>query len=363
MRKWEQDKKVRGLGLMTLPSGVRTWYLRFRDNHGKQRHQALGRADTVNRTFAREQALKILGDLARGIHQVQGSATVADLVDLMEKRHYPNLRRASVTAYRCYWKNDVLPVLGQHKVSKIQRSEIIELLTAIKGAKRNRILQMLRSAFNQAEMWELRPDGSNPCKRIKPQPEKLRVRYLTQDELARLLDACEKFAVTPLRWRFTQLIKLLLHTGARRDEIRAAKWDWYKPETATLVIPSESHKTGGDGRQRTIHLSLPAVEALEELRNQATSVWIIAGQDDGPLVGVGKMWRQLLQRAGIHNLRIHDLRHSYASFAADARLTLLQVGGLLGHASPTTTARYVHLFDKTSASAAAKVSTRIKNPR
>ena len=345
---------------MTLPSGVRTWYLRFRDNHGKQRHQSLGRADTVNRSFARDQALKILGDVARGVYQIESTTTIAGLAQMMERRHYPSLRRASVTAYRCYWKNDVLPVLGQRSVAKIQRAEIIDLLLSHKGAKSNRILQMLKSAFNQAELWGLRPDNSNPCRRIKPNAEKMRIRYLTEEELARLLQACETFSTTPLRWRFVQFVRLLLFTGARRDEFRAARWEWFKPQSATLVIPSDNHKTGSDGRERTIFLSPPALAVLKELRSRSSSPWIIAGQDDGPLVGVAKMWRQLLQQAGITNLRIHDLRHSYASFGVDAGLSLPQIGGLLGHASPTTTARYAHLIDRTGASAAAKVAAVIK---
>ena len=349
--------------MLTTGNGVSTWYLRFRDKTGRQINKSLGRTDRINRSLARDQALKILSDVARGIYQMESTATIAELAQLMERRHYPSLRQASRTAYRCYWKNDVLPVLGRRPVAKIQRAEIIDLLLSHKGAKSNRILQMLKSAFNQAELWGLRPDNSNPCRKIKPQAEKLRIRYLTQDELAKLLKACKTFGATPLRWRFTQLVKLLLYTGARRDEIRAAKWEWYQPTSATLVIPSDNHKTGSDGHERTIYLSPPAVEVLAELRKQPIhSPWIIAGQEDGPLVGVAKMWRQLTQQAGIQNLRVHDLRHSYASFAADAHLTLLQVGGLLGHKSPATTNRYVHLFDTTSATAAAKVSARIKRP-
>lgn len=351
---------MRGLGLVTLPSGTQTWYLRFRDKTGRQLYKKLGRADVIHRNVARDEALKILGDVARGAFQIESTATMAELAKLMERRHYINLRPASVTAYRCYWKNDVLPALGRKTVAKIQRSEIIDFLEPIKGAKKNRILQMLKSAFNQAELWGLRPDNSNPCRRIKPTVEKMRIRYLTQEELAKLLKACDTFGVTPLRWRFTQLVKLLLFTGARRDEFRAAKWEWFKPRDGTLVIPADNHKTGSDGHERTIFLSPPALNVLQELSSRSSSPWIVAGQDDGPLVGVAKMWRQLLQQAGITNLRIHDLRHSYASFGVSAGLSLPQIGGLLGHASPVTTARYTHLIDKTAASAAAKVAALIK---
>ena len=108
------------------------------------------------------------------------------------------------------------------------------------------------------------------------------------------------------------------------------------------------------------YLPPPALKVLQQLRDHSPSPWIIPGRNDGPLIGVGKMWRQMIKHAGIDNLRIHDLRHSFASFGVDAGLSLPQIGGLLGHASPVTTARYTHLIDKTAASAAAKVAALIK---
>ena len=253
--------------------------------------------------------------------------------------------------------------IGSEKVATLGSSQVMRMLEKLPRIQANRSLAVLRKALNLAELWEMRPRGSNPCRGVQGNPERKRERYLTEDELARLLSACKKFGITKERWRFTQLVKLLLYTGARRDEIRAARWEWLDERTGKLVIPSARHKTGGDGCQRVIYLSEPALRVLKDLRKHSSNGWIIAGQGDGPLVGVGKMWAQLLKLAGIKDLRIHDLRHSFASFAADAKLTLLQVGGLLGHSSPATTNRYVHLFDKGSAAAAAAVSARIKSPR
>lgn len=363
MKRWEADGTIPGLGILVLPSGVKTWYLRYREPNGKQRTKRIGPSPGMNRTLARNLAKVILGDAASGVQPFHCDTTIAQLMDLLQQRHYSSLRQATLAAYRCYWKNDVLPVIGHRKVTDVQRPEILQLLSTIKGAKSNRVLQMLKSAFNQAEIWGLRPENSNPCRRIKPQPERMRRRYLTQQEVELLMDACDTPDLTPERWRFTRLIKLLLFTGARLNEIKAARWAWVSTKAATLTVPPEHHKTGADGHQRTIYLSPPALAVLDELREETDSEWIIAGRGNGPLIGVGKMWRQMIKHAGIENLRIHDLRHSYASLAVSAGLSLPQIGGLLGHASPVTTARYAHLIDSTAASAAAKVAAQIKSPR
>lgn len=365
MKRWEPDTLLPGLGILTFKSGKRAWYLRYREQShrgGRQRTRKIGDARNINRTLARVEAKRILGDIANGVQKFEGRATVAELRDLMEHRHYPKLRQSSVKAYRCYWNNDVLPVMGHRPVVGITRAEITNLLADTKGTKGNRILQMLKSAFNQAEIWGLRPDNSNPCKRIKKQPERMRRRYLARPEVNKLLDACDEFGLNEMRWRFTQMIKLLLFTGARRGEIMAARWDWLDTRNAVLIIPADHHKTGSDGHERTIHLNNPAMEVLSQLRKRSTSDWIIQGRGNGPLIGAAKMWRQLLDVAGIKDLHIHDLRHTFAAMGVTAGLSMVQIGGLLGHASPVTTSRYAHLIDETAAASAAKVAAQIKKP-
>lgn len=356
MRKWEADSKVPGLGQLVLPSGVRTWYLRFRDSQGRQRFHKIARADRMNRTVAREQALQLLADVARGTHQPIDATTVAQLQQLLEQRHYPKLRPRTLTEYRRSWRLYVLPVIGQLRVAAVTRQHVLQLLAPAPPVQANRTLQMLRSAFNLAEVWGLRPEHSNPCHRVPRHPERLRRRYLSRDELGRLLAALDPFAITPVRWRFTQLIRLLLLTGCRVSELLAAQWCWLDQEAAILRLPPEAHKTGNSGNERIVHLPPAAISILEGLRLRSNNQWIIAGEGNGHLIGYSKMWRELLAAAGITDLRIHDLRHSFASFGVSAGLSLPQIGGLLGHASPQTTARYAHLVDETAADAAAKVA-------
>lgn len=363
MRQWEADGRVPGLGQLVLPSGVRTWYLRFRDGTGKQRFHKIARADRMNRTIAREQALKILGDLARGTHQPPAaSTTMAELLELLEARHYAKLRPRTAKNYRGFWRLYVLPTMAARKVVSVQRQDVLQLLAPIAPVQANRTLQMLKAAFNQAELWGIRPENSNPCRRIPRHAEQSRRRYLSQAEAQQLLAACNQLQASPVQWRFTQLVRLLLFTGARLNEIMQARWEWFDPAAAMLVIPPESHKTGGSGHSRVIHLSAAAMQVLLELQAQARTQWIIQGEGDAPLVGYHKLWQRLLRVAGIQQLRPHDLRHSYASMAVSAGLSLPQIGGLLGHASPITTARYAHLINDEAAAAAARVAAQIKTP-
>jgi integrase len=258
------------------------------------------------------------------------------------------------------WRRHLLPVFGAMRVHEVQQRHVADWFhraTLDRPLRANRCLEVLSKAMNLAELWELRPQGSNPCMRIQANTERKRRRYLSRAELDQLLTALDGFAAAGIRWRFAQLVRLLLLTGCRVSEIKNARWSWL--QGSVLVVPPEAHKTGQDGHARIVHLPPAALDVLEQLRAASTTQWIIQGGGDHPLVGYRKLWLELLAAAGISQLRIHDLRHSYASMAVSAGLSLPQIGGLLGHASPLTTARYAHLVDEAAAAAAAKVAALI----
>jgi integrase len=368
-RQWIADRKVPGLGLLVLPSGVRTWYLRYREPTGKQQHHRIGRADSVNATAAREEAHKILAAVATGQaptsarQQRRRAPTVEQLLQRIQAEHWRKLRPGTVVNNELIWRRHLLPVFGGMKVAEIQQRHVADWFhraSLERPVRANRCLEVLSKAMNLAELWELRPAGSNPCVRLSANTERKRRRYLTSEELQRLLVAVDGFAAAGVRWRFAQLVRLLLVTGCRVREIMAARWDWL--QGTVLLVPAEAHKTGQDGSDRRVHLPPAAMAILQELRQQSNSPWIIAGDGDGHLVGYWRMWDQLLEQAGISNLRIHDLRHNFASLGVSAGLSLPQIGGLLGHASPQTTARYAHLVDEAAAAAAALVAAQIKAP-
>lgn len=369
MKQWEADKSVPGLGVMSLPSGVRTWYLRYREPSGKQQTQKLGRDGVINKTIARKEALKILAEVAKGNAPVsdrrksKDAPTMAQLQERMERDHYAKLRPGTAANYEQIWRLHVIPAIGQMKIEAVQRSDVIALLSKLTTVHHNRVLQCLKAAFNMAEVWQLRSEGTNPCRKIEKLPERVRKRYLSDQERSRLLAALDEIATTPLRWRFAQLIRLLMLTGCRVGEICRGRWEWFDEDAGILVIPAERHKTGEKtGEERVVHVPPAAVLILRDLRRNSNTEWIIAGDGDGHLIGYQKLWTELITHAGITNLKVHDLRHNFASVAlTKAGLTLPQVGQLLGHACPSTTARYAHLINEGAKQMAAAVADQLSS--
>lgn len=354
MKRWEADSNVPGLGVMVLPSGVRTWYLRFREPGGKQQTHKIGRDGIVNKTIARQEAHKILAEVAKGHAPATArkqrllAPTMVQLQARMEKEHYATLRAKTASNYEQIWRLHITPAIGSRRVPEITRAQVVELLSKVAPIQRNRVLQCLKAAFTMAEVWGIRPEGTSPCRKIEKTTERIRKRYLSDEERQRLVAALDAIATTPLRWRFAQLIKLLMLTGCRVGEICRGRWEWFDEKAGLLVIPAEGHKTGQQtGKDRVVHLPPAAILIMRELRLKSNTEWIIAGDGDGHLVGYQKLWIELVGAAKITGLKVHDLRHNFASVAiTKAGLTLTQVGSLLGHASPSTTARYAHLVDE-----------------
>ena len=364
-REWIPDTKVTGLGILRLPSGVETWYLRYREPGGKQQHHKIGRAEVINRTLAREEAHKLLAAVAKGEaptsarKELRDGHTVADLHKLLEQKHYPKLGEKTRAGYKSIWDCHIIPKLGATKVKQVSSGQVMKLLEKVGGTQANRTLAVLRKAMNLAILWNLRTD--NPCAKVPGNGENKRERYLSSQELKRLIAALDTYPTTPLQWRFTQLVKLLIMTGCRVNEICAARWEWFDEKAAVLVVPRDSHKTGKKtGRNRVVHLPPAAIRILRELRLKSNSEWIIAGRADGHLIGFQKLWRALLKHAEIEDLTAHGLRHHWASVAITASgLTLKQVGGMLGHLSPLTTDRYAHLMEDGAKAMAASVADQI----
>jgi integrase len=193
--------------------------------------------------------------------------------------------------------------------------------------------------FNLAEKWGERPDGSNPCRHVEKYPEHKRERFLSEVELAQLGDALAKAEQDRSESPFVvAAIRLLVFTGARRNEILTLKWEHVDFERACFRLPDS--KTGA----KTVHLNAPTLELLSELPRIAGNPYVIPGERPGAhLVNIEKPWRRIRAQAGLDGLRLHDLRHSFASFGAGAGLSLPIIGALLGHTQAATTARYAHL--------------------
>lgn len=359
------DSLVPGLILLVLPSGARTYYLRHRVD-GQQRELKLGTPVELTPDQARDLARAALARVRAGGDPgaERRAAREAPTIEALAARHLQAhaSRKRSGRNDEILWRRHLLPSFGRVKVAALSRERIREWHAAHpKPATANRALEVLGVAMGLAEEWGWRPAGSNPARGIKAHPERQRRRYATPDELAQLRAALQRWeAAGPLamRWRFAQLVRLLLLTGARLREVMNAQWseiDWGR---GVLRVPAERGKTGA----AEVRLSDRALAILGELRSKIgeqlpENRWIIPGETgDRPLVGYRRMWLALLEEAGVADLRIHDLRHTFASYALSGGQTLGTVGQLLGHRSAQTTSRYAHLIDDAARRAVAQLS-------
>lgn len=359
------DSLVPGLTLLVLPSGVRTYYLRHRVD-GRQRELKLGSPAELSpdqaRALARDALARVRegGDPVEERRQRREAPTIEELAARHLQAHAS--RKRSGRNDEILWRRHLLPAFGRLKVTALTRERVREWHAAHpKMATANRALEVLGVAMGLAEEWGWRPASTNPVRGVKAHPERARRRYLTADELGRLrntLDQWEEAGPLAIRWRFAQLVRLLLLTGARLREVMCAEWSWIDWQRSVLLVPAERGKTGA----AEVQLSQRAVAILRELQQADAAMGgecraVIAGADrTGPLVGYRRMWQALCGEAEIEGLRIHDLRHSFASYALSAGHTLGVVGQLLGHRSTQTTSRYAHLITETAQAAVARVS-------
>jgi integrase len=203
----------------------------------------------------------------------------------------------------------------------------------------NRALALFSKMANLAERWGWRPDGSNPCRHVDKYPEHRSERFLSDMEIARLAEAlAESEQSSTESSSVIAAIRLLLFTGARLSEILTLRWEHVDFESQCLRLPDS--KTGA----KTIYLPAPALNILADLHRSDSNPYVIAGAKPGAhLVNLRKPWDRIRRRAGLQGVRLHDLRHSFASMAVAGGLSLPIIGALLGHTQPSTTARYAHL--------------------
>ena len=344
---WDTD--IRGFGLRIYPSGRKSFVVTYH-HRGKQRFYTLGLFGVLTLHEARTEALETLA-LARKGEDPSGqriaerrSPTMTDLADRHINEHATiNNKPRSVKRARQLWDRCVLPRLGKRRVSDIRRSDIAQLITDMSDTKAmaNKVISLLSKAFNLAEVWGWRPEGTNPCRHIKRYKEESRERYLSASELQRLgetLVALEQEGkVLP---QVIAAIRLLVLTGCRSAEILGLRWEEVDFERKCLEL--KDSKTG----KRKVMLNTAALQVLDGLDRFVDNPHVIPGGKPGQhLSSLQPVWNRVRVEADIADVRVHDLRHTFASIGVNSGQSLAVVGKLLGHTKILTTQRYAHLAD------------------
>lgn len=357
------DGEIKGLGLRVWASGARSYILKYRRG-GVQRWLTIGQhGDGWTPEKARREAERLKVKIRDGVDPAlearleQDADTFDAFADRYLKDYAASHKKASTVREETRaLKNHIRSALARYRLKDIQRGDIARFHQSMKAMPyaANRYLALLSHMFNVAEDWGLRPENSNPCRRVKKYKEKARERFLSPDELSRLGESLREAEAAGESEYVIAAIRLLLFTGARLTEILSLRWDDVDLKAGLLRLADS--KTGA----KTIALPAPAVEILATLPRHKENPHVICGAKEGAsLVNLQKPWRRIRTVAKLEDVRLHDLRHSFASVAAAGGMSLPLIGSLLGHSQPQTTARYAHFADDPRRAAANAVATSI----
>jgi len=353
------DTTAEGLHVVVTAAGAATFAVRYRCE-GRQRRLRVGRFGPLTVEEARKRARAVLADAARGAdpqgdkQRARSGLSLADaferFLDEPGKRGARKARTAEL--YQQIFRDHIAPSLGRTRLDAVERRDVERIKVAVSKAigpvVANRTLAVLSATMGAAERWGELPIGSNPCRGVGRFREQGRERFLRPDERAAMwavLAAAEGTAPgTPgyLAPGAVLCVRLLALTGARLSEITGLAWSMVDLERACLRLPDS--KTGA----KVVPLTSQVVELLRKHRPEhvMAGTLVCPSATGSPLSNMGRVWSLVRERAGLEGVRLHDLRHSFASDALNAGAPLAHVGAVLGHADQRTTARYAHVADE-----------------
>jgi integrase len=346
------DTELAGFGLRVRPSGNYYWFVRLR-HRGKHRRITLGRSDELAADLARAQARRLLAEVALdGLPKravVKATPILADFVET----YWDDLSRVwkASTSKRNWnaWKTVIAPEFGTMRVADILPADIHRWRDDCARTREglfNRALPVLAALLKYAEALRLRRKGSNPCRGMPRYWREPKERYLTPAEYRRIgATLRDEEDAYPAQ---VAIIRLLLFTGARVGEIVNLRWQWVQPPR--LLLPDS--KTGA----KTIWLNSQALEVLESIDRRDGIELVFANKSGAKPIILDNWWLPFRRRCALPDVRIHDLRHSFASTAIMDNVPLATIGKLLGHVLPETTAKYAHLSDDVIGDAADRIS-------
>ena len=382
------DSKLPGFGIRVRSSGAMSYLVVYRAGSGRGapvRRFTIASVGKATPEAARGRAKAILGAVAHGHDPAgekateRGTLTIAGLADRFMSEHVEQKRKPGTVAFYQHLLDKIIrPELGANKADKVTRAQVARLHGKLKATpfQANRVLAVIGSMYAFAGRSGLVLDGMNPARRIEQFKELRRERFLTGEELERLGSAIREAETKGIPWdvdeeksksrhlpkannRFTKIgpfaaaaIRLLLFTGCRLREILHLKWEQVDLERGLLFLPES--KTG----RKTVILNAPALALLNGLDRLGS--YVVPGDDpDRPRADLKRPWGAVSKRAGLNGVRLHDLRHTYASFGAGGGLGLPIIGKLLGHTQASTTQRYAHLDNDPLRRASEHIGNRI----
>lgn len=369
---WDTD--LAGFGVRVQPSGVKSYVIQFRIGGGRSadggRH-TLGKTTTLTAVQARKAAADLLAKVRLGADPVgerraaQAIPSFAEVANEWLAVHVKAKRKGrTAQEYERILKTVLAPAIGKMKITDLRRADVARLHEGMAEtpALANRALAVISSIWNWTARRELVEATANPAKGIERYPEHGRERFLSSAEFARLGDALHQAETVGLVYDVDDdkskakhapkvenrrtivdpfaiaAIRLLILTGARLQEIVTAKWSYVDAERGALFLPTS--KTG----KKLIYLSPAALQVLADIPRIDGNEYVVAGsKTNRPRTDLKRPWAAITKAAGLEGLRIHDLRHSFASLGAGGGLGLPIIGKLLGHSQAATTHRYAHL--------------------
>ena len=351
-------KSPRGFMVRVTPAGARTWALRYRlKESGREREISIGDVSSWPISEARKRAHELRrevdtgGDPLQRLADKRAEPVVAELAQRFIEESLPSRASSTQAEYKAMFRDWVLPAIGKKKVAAVDREDIERLHRKItevgKSRRANAIKSLCSTLFTQAIVWKMCKD--NPAQHIKGNPENPHERFLSGEELDRLMDVLERRRER--RPDSVDAITLAVLTGARRGEILSMRWGDVDIDGALWTKPH--HLT----KQRKVHHLTLSPEAVAVLRRRQAERdgKVVRLRGDEVFRGAGSKthcntlerdWREIRAEARLTDCRFHDLRHSVASWLIAAGLSLPVVGSVLGHSKAQTTQRYSHLSRK-----------------
>ena len=341
------DTEITGLCVRIYPSGKKTYFLQYRNKDRETHKVKIGVHGTITTELAREQAVKLSLNISIGedpsvkIVSENKGQSMQDLADQYLSLH-AKLKKAP-KGYKedsAILKDIILKKYARLKVDSISTFDLQKLHSELQETpyRANRVRALLSKMFNLAIQWGWRPD--NPVIGVEKYQEYKRHRWLDEEEAQRLFSALGTY----YNQSVANAIRLLLLTGSRRNEVLHARWEQFDLEKGIWTKPAHTTK---QRRMEHLPLSSQVLEMLKSMKAEADSPFLFPGKVPGkPLQEIKKAWDTIRKKAGLPDVRLHDLRHTYASHLVSSGLSLSIVGKLLGHTQASTTQRYAHLADE-----------------